>query len=479
MINLKKIGKFLGILLAAYVLYVIAFAVFPYIHPKEVSEEFKSTTKGEDFFAETECTDRVALVERPIRSLDARLYLINCAEKTLDISYFAVSQGASTDAFFAEILHAADRGVQVRLLFDGMSGNFKDNKAMGSTLASHPNIQFVLYNTIHLLKPWTFNGRLHDKYILVDNKFLLLGGRNIGDHYFGLEDYTGSITIDRDVLVFNTGYEKAENRDSVVYALRKYMDEIWNGENVTPFPAGKASETEKELARLRGISLEIHGTFNEEEIGLTDEQYSAMTFPANKVSLITNDTHIYPKEPKVMYAIASILSQAKQDVLLQSPYIVPDRNIMRILEQMGQTKASYRILTNSLASSPNIPAFSAYTAHRDEIIQTGADIYEFQSRHSIHSKTYLADDRMSIVGSCNLDPRSLYIDTELMLVIDSRGFTQQLRQVIGEYEKRSLIVGEDGDYLENADLEPFPVAKWKEILIKAVSIPASWLKFLV
>ena len=136
------------------------------------------------------------------------------------------------------------------------------------------------------------------------------------------------------------------------------------------------------------------------------------------------------------------------------------------------------LLTNSLASSPNLPAFSAYLWNRTELASSGLRIYEYQSSDSIHGKSVLIDDRLSAVGSWNLDERSVDIDTEVMLVIDSAPFQQLLRARQDEIMAQSLIVGPDGQYLPGG-VEPLPVSTGKKILFYGFSVFSHLFGFLI
>ena len=124
-----------------------------------------------------------------------------------------------------------------------------------------------------------------------------------------------------------------------------------------------------------------------------------------------------------------------------------------------------------MASSPNLPAFSCYTFERKGLVKTGVQIYEYQSEDSIHGKSYLFDGHISAVGSFNLDDRSLYIDTESMLVIDSPEFYQELSGAIESYQAKALLVGPDNRYVpdEQVQEQPFPTFK------RGLMHVASWL----
>lgn len=457
--NKEKIVKIICAVLAVYLVYVAAFAFFPYFTEKNVSETFRTDIESYDFYSDTQSVDRVALVEDPLVSLGTRIRLISEAKSTLDISYHSMHMGESADYFLAAILDAAERGVKVRLLFDGMSSGFSGKyKDLAKALGSHENIEIRLYNSMNLLKPWTFNGRMHDKYIIIDNKFLLLGGRNIGDQYFGPEGYDKNLSIDRDVLVYNSAWQ-TDNRDSVLFQVKNYMENIWNCKNSKDAFTEKGKNSDDEKARLLSIMTELR----KEQPRLFSQPLNIekATFPTNKITFFANDISIYKKEPKVGYIISHLVMNAEEKVFLQSPYVVLSDNIETALNEIGKKGIKYEILTNSLQSSPNLPAYSLYLNDREKILSTGAEIYEFQNNNGIHAKTYIIDDRMSIIGSFNMDPRSEYIDTEIMLAIDSPEFTEYLQSIVKLYKDNSLVVGSDGEYIPNPDVEEFEVSSAK------------------
>ena len=69
-----------------------------------------------------------------------------------------------------------------------------------------------------------------------------------------------------------------------------------------------------------------------------------------------------------------------------------------------------------------------YVKNKQKVIETGVQIYEYDGGHSYHGKSILIDDTISIIGSYNLDLRSTYVDTELMLVVDSKQLNEQLQE---------------------------------------------------
>lgn len=456
-----------------YLLAVIVTGIVPFCLQRSVSNDFADSVCVSDFYGSSPCNDRVALVESPQEGFDTRIHILDEAQERIDVSYYAMHIGQTTDLFLGALLDAADRGVQVRILVDGQFGGLTaSHRDYAAAIGSHPNITLKLYNPPNLLKPWTWNGRLHDKYILIDDRLLLLGGRNIGDKYFDPEDCDLTLSYDRDVLVCNTSFE-AGSTGSVLNDVRAYMDALWNGKDVVmPF----SRETQKGIQKRQALQDSFQ-TFRQENPALfdhTQDDYEAWTYEANQVTFFHNPTNIGGKRPNAGYVLGQLLREANQSVTLQSPYVILDTHTKSLLEDLGAKGIDASILTNSVAVSPNPLACTAYSEDRKEILRTGMALLEYQGPDTIHAKSYLIDNRLSVVGSFNLDPRSNFIDTELLLAIDSEAFAQRLSQAQSGYRENALRVGPDGGYVPGQAMQEMPLSFPKKLMVCALT-PLIWL----
>src|SRR5699024_1037414 len=165
--------------------------------------------------------------------------------------------------FFGALIDAADRGVEVNLLLDGLFHGLKGKfKPIIYAIKEHPNINLKFYEPFNPFKPWTLNNRMHDKYIIADNNISIIGGRNIGDKYFAPAWYKDKITNDRDIIIINS---KPRDQASVIYQMSQYFKEIWNHKfskslsgNLFKFQSRKAAEKSTELTRQFDQAKEIN-----------------------------------------------------------------------------------------------------------------------------------------------------------------------------------------------------------------------------
>ena len=422
-------------------------------------------------FAGTEISqDRIALVEDRSFAFAGRINLIASAQETLEISYYTIHHGDTSAAIFGAILNSADRGVKVRILLDGATNNFfgSEKQALLSALRSHPGIEIKFYDPPNFFKPWAWNNRLHDKYIIVDNRIAMMGGRNLGDKYL-LKDYPGEVIEDRDIVIVNTGTSLS---GSVINEIKTYFNYVWN-HDYSKSPGGNLRRSQVRRGAEKAKSLQDGLQLSQ---GRFDIDWLSLSVPTNKISFIHNPIMRYNKEPWVLEHITMLMEQAEDRIVVQSPYVILTKPMRRNFNAKD-IQADIIVLTNSTATSPNYLGMAGYLKHRTSIADA-AELYEYQGSGSIHGKTYIIDDRWSIVGSFNADPRSSFLSTEVMVIVDSKEFTQVLSAAVDDLLAESLKVGDD-TYVENKDVEPRDSPLLKTWLIGFLYIALYGLDFLL
>lgn len=447
----RKVLKIVLLLLLFAVLYVVVGALAPFVLQRSVSEEYKEGVDTSRFRKEGQSRDYASVVETNADALSVRIRMIEEATESIVLSTFDIRPGKSASDVFAALYAAADRGVEVKVLVDGLYGSYHMNgEPIFEAAGSHENIEIKFYNIPSLLKPWTINGRMHDKYILIDDKLLLMGGRNTFNYFLG--DYAKKgISYDREVLVCNA--VKADgDADSVVCQVWDYFEKMWALDTCETVFDGKG---EKEEVRKAGRELTAH--YDEMRESHPDWfapiDYEKEMIPIKNAVLLSNTTGIYAKEPRIWYELAELMKKAKERVYIQMPYAVLSRGMYADLSDIAE-RTDCTLLINSTAVGDNFMASSDYTHNRRKVLDTGVDLYEFNGDHSFHGKSLLIDDDLSVIGSCNTDMRSVYVDTETMLVIYGEEFSEELEGHIRKMEDRSLKVNEDGTYERKDTVAP-------------------------
>ena len=431
-------------------------SALPYFKPKTLSVEGQKAI--EDDLKKVHATsDTVTLIDNHEDAFKVRMAMIQSAKESIDISTYIIHQGSTTNQIFSELINAAERGVRVRIVADGKLGGL--NKNFGKALSNVPGIEVYLYNPFSLFKISSWQTVHHEKHITVDNKHLLLGGRNFGDNYF-TED-TKTINTVNDYDVFITGGESA-------LKMHDYYDRFINHEETRQVEA-------KDKKKYNKI---IQDLIEENTREYTLQDYTDKTHNIESLSLMNNNLGVKDTTPRIAYALSYLSGHVKELMILQTPYLSAHP---QTLEKMRESKArgvEVTLMTNSIASSPNFPAYSNYYKNKQKFIDTGINIYEYQSDgyHSQHGKAYIYDDLIAL-GSVNLDPRSFFINTESMVFIKSDGLMKELKASIGRKIDKSYHVSGDG--IDGGYDTPFKVSKSKEIIMYVASIFSRLFSFLI
>lgn len=388
-------------------------------------------------------------IRRSNEALDLRLGLADTAQRTLDAQYYIWKRDEAGYLLAQRLLHAADRGVKVRLLLDDINVHGSDWNI--SVLDSHPNIEVKLYNPfrtrtqLKLLRAMEFflhierlNRRMHNKLFIADDNAGIIGGRNIGNEYFGINsainfrdlDVMAKGPIVGDMVRSFESYWHDEAAHPIGWMTQKkpkYKDLIKARREINQYLAKKKDRTKAFFAEVRDWSDHFDGL--------------QPRFLHGHARMI--DTAEGPTSPSVQQ-IKDMVNNAREDVLIVSPYIVPNRAMLRLLKELTARGTRVRILTNSLASNDVIIANTCYRRYRKKLLRAGVELYELRAdaddrcdyesmpvmakRSGLHAKAIIVDRVEAFVGTLNLDQRSIYLNTESGLVMNSPELATQLLQ---------------------------------------------------
>ncbi|MEB5965496.1 MULTISPECIES: phospholipase D-like domain-containing protein [Comamonas] len=433
-----------------------------------------------------------ALISGPRHAFSSRMALVQNAQKTLDLQYYAIHADQSTGQLLRAVVQAARRGVRVRVLLDDFHSTGPDAQVM--RLAFVPNVEMRMFNPLagsrasSIGRAWTLltdfqraQQRMHNKLFVADNTLAVIGGRNLGDAYFDASD-VGNF-VDLDVL---TG-------GPVVKELSRSFDRYWN--NVRAYPV-QSLISEPDLLKLKTQFDQEDASSQEETApGVTAPEDSplnlnqipwiwaqAMVLADSPAKIPVEGTERAAGEPPLAAAVLdaddayspppsatpalnaesvvdgllALIRSAKQDLLVVSPYFVPGPEIMDAFRAARSKGVRIRVLTNSLASNDAPLAHAGYARHRKALLEMGIELHEMRSeaanvrsalraggtgssggsagasRAMLHTKLLVIDGRLVAVGSMNLDMRSQRQNTEIAVLIASRRFSQLAGDSINE-----------------------------------------------
>jgi len=399
-------------------------------------------------------------LEVPQDAFAARVLLARAAERSLDVQYYIWHGDTTGYLMFEEIWNAAERGVRVRLLLD-------DNGIAGldpiiAALDSHPNIEVRLFNPFaqrrfkafgYLTDFSRLNRRMHNKSFTADTQATIVGGRNIGDEYFGAGEHM--VFADLDVVAVG----RIAGETAAVFDL------YWASKSAYPAEAivGKAGadKVQAMIAQFAAVRTSAAAMRYLEAVRSTRliQALIARDLPlewAHVRVLYDDPTKTLNKAQK-----AGLLSTKLREAVgtpargldIISPYFVPGKEGTLALSAFPERGVRLRILTNSLAATDVGAVHAGYAKRREALLRSGAKIYELKpdaesddvkdakKRHkggsssaSLHAKTFSVDRAHVFIGSFNLDPRSLHLNTEMGFVIESA----RLADAVSSWLDRSM-----------------------------------------
>jgi putative cardiolipin synthase len=386
----------------------------------------------------------------------ARMLLAAAAERSLDVQYYIWHPDETGYLLLEQLWRAAERGVRVRMLLD--DANTKGFDEVVATLAAHPNIEVRLYNPFVHRNARALDyatdfarvyRRMHNKSFTADNQVTIVGGRNIGNEYFG----AGHDAVFRDFDVIAVG--------DAVLEVSSQFDLYWNSLSAYPANAlldspGSAgvARLEKKFAALAEDPLAL------EYLRVVRATPLLQQLLDRRLPLEWTRAEVVRDDPAktldtkggtgvVMWTtLLQMMGRPNTSFDLISPYFVPGDEGTEALARLARQGVRIRVLTNSLASTDVAVAHTGYAKRRCQLVRAGVQLYELKLASGaptdddktfgtsggtrLHAKTFAVDGARIFIGSFNFDQRSAWFNTEMGFVIDSRELAQRLSKVFDE-----------------------------------------------
>jgi putative cardiolipin synthase len=386
-------------------------------------------------------------LEIPQDAFAARVVLMRAAERSLDLQYYIWHGDTTGYLLMEEVWNAAERGVRVRLLLD-------DNGIAGldsviAALDSHANIEVRLFNPFvnrsfkalgYVTDFSRLNRRMHNKSLTADTQATVMGGRNVGDEYFGAGQHM--VFADLDVLAVGP----------IASQVAAAFDAYWNSASAYPAQSIVGKARQDAVPALKAKFAEVRASKEAAEYAeavratrLVEQLLARnLTLEWVPVSLVYDEPTKAlgtASDAELLFSrLGQATGRAQREIDLISPYFVPGELGTKALAGFPQRGIRLRILTNSLAATDVGAVHAGYAKRRKTLLRGGVKLYELKpdarqsaadaarkgrgggggsSSASLHAKTFSADRSRVFVGSFNLDPRSVRLNTEMGLVIES------------------------------------------------------------
>jgi putative cardiolipin synthase len=449
-------------------------------------------------------------------AFDARLALIERAERAIDLQYYILHHDATGQALLRALRDAAARGVRVRLLLDDMYTAGTDELLLA--FAHQPNVELRLFNPFIAARErtafrfiagahefWRISRRMHNKLLVADGAMAIAGGRNIGSEYFARSEEANF--IDLDLLAVGP----------VTAALSAQFDRYWNSDIARPVQQVARSEHPPEVLRARFDALTATARPRELPTGERDpfghRPLSVDLASDDPLALVWAEAQVHADAPEkvlgrrpayaglpledtgsVRFNVTEAIAEARAEVLLASPYLVPGHDGIGVLRQVRARGVDVAALTNSMASTDEIVVHTGYRRYRVDLLRLGVRLHEFspnrvnrylrlglfQTPGRLHTKAAVIDRALIFIGSMNMDPRSERHNTEIGVILRSAELGAQVHHLLttemeqSAYRLRLNATRDDIEWVSYDDETVFdsePDVTWVERLILNLIAP--------
>lgn len=399
--------------------------------------------------------DKVRILEDPRDAEQARMDLVQQAKHAIDAQYYIVGNDTFTLASLTLLRDATRRGCTVRVIIDGSS-----NKLSGPMHAHLRNegVQIKIFHPMSLAKPsWIFK-RMHDKGLNVDGRRMIRGGRNIEGDYYG---YARRNFVDRDVYV--EGHSARESST--------YFDELWSSREVVPVKISAAAAARADEARQILDAARVRLKMQKRPKWNSGRDWSAGAREVAHVEFLHDPVGLKDRAPGIAQALRARLREAHRSVVVETPYLVPTKELLIDLNDIRQRGVNrIELITNSVRSNDVLLPQIGYEAAKRELQKRGAELWEFKGPDTLHAKSAVLDDHLALIGSFNVDPRSQHLNTETAVAIDDAVVARELTRYINAHKQQCIHVSANGRVVETG-AAPLPLATRVKMSVLKLLMP--------
>ncbi len=368
-------------------------------------------------------------------ALQARVDLIQQAQNSIDLAYFAVDTGEVPTALMELLRQAAQRGVSVRLVVDGLCTKLP---------ASY--VQYLRFNGIDLRfyhPPSTgklrwLNCRMHSKLLVADSLHAIVGSRNLDDRHFGFDKERRF--LDCDALL--TG--------EIVPQVQDYFEWLWNLPDVLKseqLRLGKSKASGMQIADSSSWEAAWrHASTPSGYQSLLDQSIirvacrsgvnfdSAQDWGADAMHglqiCLLRDCLADKSSRNFQRSFIQLLDGAVGSILMVTPYPAFDQQTRAAISRATRRGVQVTIMTNSLNVTDQVLVYAAYQNQKRRLIREGVELFEFQGKGTLHKKLLIVDGATWMLGSHNFDARSNKHNLELSIVSDCQEGSAHMHSVV-------------------------------------------------
>ena len=373
-------------------------------------------------FASGARADVFRILDDPREAAQARVDLIQQADHEIHALYFLARNDRITMTALALLRDASRRGVgSVKLVVDA---NFHRIPKEVLAHLRDEGVEVRVYHPLTLRHPsWLFR-RMHEKVVIVDGQQYITGGRNLAEAYYGMARKKNY--VDRDVYVAGPSAADAEG----------HFGHVWSSSHVVELKA-RVSDAEKGVAAARLDAALCDGAISLD----TGTDWSEGQPEVGPVSFLHDPVG---EAPRVAVQLAEIIEGAKESIVIESPYLVPPKPLLALLEKKLKEGVYVQIVTNSLRSTDGVLPQAGYLKYKRRLVRMGIDVREYKGPDPLHAKSAVIDGEFVLIGSYNLDPRSQNLNTEVMCLVADERLAEELLVSIDLHLQNAWTIRKNG-----------------------------------
>jgi phosphatidylserine/phosphatidylglycerophosphate/cardiolipin synthase-like enzyme len=418
----------------------------------------------EEVFDKMECNvsdpnAQIRFLPENVKSWYARWYIMDNAKKSIDTTYFIVEQDIFGMSMLGMLMKKAREGVNIRILLDARGTKGLTRKFLGQDvmqeLAKFKNVQIKVFNPVsfNLLRAFEDIRNIvasnHDKIIVVDQEYLITGGRNISKSYFVDPADIPTVYRDTDIVIkspivakqaqqafeeefnpqsnFNVTSDLLGNVDAmhadldIAYqAMRRFM------------LGGGLYKIDPKKTKLSQATIQLLETYNKELSGyskLTD--YSSFRLFQGERSY---PTRILDKNSRkgfrndITFNLTALMNAAQKEIIIQNPYVVLTPETEAAIARASKRGVKVIIQTNSPMSSDSLLTQAMFIGDWQKILKENQNvrIFAYKLSSKLHSKVFVFDRKIAVIGTYNMDYLSEQVNSEEVAVVKSGPFATQV-----------------------------------------------------
>jgi putative cardiolipin synthase len=518
-------------------------------HYENIADSVKDLELTPDLPLNTEAK----LILDPQEGLLAKVMMIRKAKKTIDLTYFIFKDDDTSKMILHELRMAIKRGVKVRLMTDSMGSLSKapfynDIKALsslsgkpildslGNPTGEYASMEAVLFNpifnvSIHVqnwyrkiynlfvkeenkkpIAEFRFNRRSHDKILLVDSfspndSMVMIGGRNIADHYYAINEGENHLIMDAEILL--KGVSRINEKNKLENIIEEHYNRIFfylANRNFKDFLIKtNAKIARREFKQMRSSTEKIigeNGLLKDKFKTMIDSNYLENDFENSLVSVVNqienlsrDNVYLHPSKQRVISNVNSLVDKlnehmksANSSVDIITPYFwMPDEEIEALISWLEKDpNRQIRVVTNSLATNNHLAsqAIIDYTFEekifkriKDTPLEKQFKLYSYgkldhenlsgkEKYGLLHAKVFVVDGKKIMISTSNLDPISRHINSEFGISAQMLEDQSKTKKDINSYIDFLVSRSTEWNSPDSIELRTHPKMKIKLLLEK-------------